>query len=253
MRRYWIELSQIRGDQIYFSGESWHHIHVVCRQSVGHRFEVFWGGDKALVVELIKAVDREGIATTVEERKLPSRPEPRLVLCLSLPRLTKVDEILEKMVELGIDEVRPFTSDFSFIRSTKDLAPTRLERWERIIAGATRQTGRGDLLKVGSPTLLKNLFQEMNRKNEVKGLFCYEGEALVSLPEALAAIKSQKPKELWFFVGSEGGFSREEVTLFEAQKMSAVTLGHQILRVETACVALASILNYEFGFFTKGD
>ncbi len=52
---------------------------------------------------------------------------------------------------------------------------------------------------------------------------------------------------LWVFVGSEGGFSLEEVELFAKEGLNPTSLGEQILRVETACLALLSVIKYEFG------
>jgi 16S rRNA (uracil1498-N3)-methyltransferase len=59
--------------------------------------------------------------------------------------------------------------------------------------------------------------------------------------------KSNDPENLWLIVGSEGGFSDREVTEMKQLGLDPVTLGPQVLRVETACMTLVSVLKYEFG------
>jgi 16S rRNA (uracil1498-N3)-methyltransferase len=59
--------------------------------------------------------------------------------------------------------------------------------------------------------------------------------------------KSNDPENLWLIVGSEGGFSDKEVTEMKQLGLDPVTLGPQVLRVETACMTLVSVLKYEFG------
>lgn len=96
---------------------------------------------------------------------------------------------------------------------------------------------------------LSDLSADANRGAQVGGLFAYEGSRDVpSLPirQSLGLIKAKEPRAVWVFVGGEGGFSRNEVQAFTAVGLEPTTLGPQVLRVETACVALVSILKYEW-------
>jgi 16S rRNA (uracil1498-N3)-methyltransferase len=69
----------------------------------------------------------------------------------------------------------------------------------------------------------------------------------MGLAQALRELKARHLEHLWIFVGSEGGFSLEEVDLFAQFGLNPVSMGEQILRVETACLALVSIIKYELG------
>ena len=55
--------------------------------------------------------------------------------------------------------------------------------------------------------------------------------------------------KLWIFVGSEGGFSGKDIELFRNYNILPVSLGDQVLRVETACVTLLGVLKYHLGQF----
>jgi 16S rRNA (uracil1498-N3)-methyltransferase len=150
-------------------------------------------------------------------------------------------------VELGVFEIRPFVSDFSFLRKVSEISPARIARWEKLAQAATQQSGRGDVLSVRPAVTLEQLLKDFNQQPSTAGLFPYEGEAQVRLTQAIQEAKAKNPENLWLFVGSEGGFSPREVQIFGFNGLKPVSMGSQILRVETACVALVSIIKYEAG------
>lgn len=244
MRRFWIEPEHISEPKIEITGESFHHIIDVCRMEVGDRFEVMTAGSLAYFVELVQVGKKSASAQIQEQRSLPLLPRPHIHLALSIPRPQKLDFIVEKAVELGVAEVHLFTSDYSFVRDPKDFSPSRLSRLERIIKSAQQQSARGEPLKLPAAQKLKDLLDIFNRQPQAKGLFAFEGEVPLQLHSYLATVPAQNLETMWIFVGSEGGFSTREVELFRQNGLEPVTLGAQILRVETACVALVSIIKY---------
>lgn len=245
LRRFYIEKEMLQGEQLNLSGELVHHIRDVCRFEAGDQFEVLPGDGRALLVQISHLDKRSIQAAVLSARNIPAVPKPHITLALSVPKLPKVDWIIEKCVELGAVEIRPFISDFSFLRKVSELSENRMGRWRKLVQAATQQSGRGELMRIGEPTTLKELLQEFNRKEGVGGLFPYEGESQVRLPDALAVLKERNLEQIWVFVGSEGGFSQGEVQLFADYGLNPVTMGDQILRVETACLALVSIIKYE--------
>lgn len=104
-------------------------------------------------------------------------------------------------------------------------------------------------MKIDEPCEIQDLWQEFNPSEACRGLFAYEGNATAGIKSKLQSIRAQEPnlKQFWIFVGSEGGFSQTEVELFQSKGLGSVTLGDQVLRVETACIALLAVLKYEFG------
>ena len=251
-RRFFIE-EPLQNGLVHIRGDVFHHITEVCRFKEGDRFEVLPGDGAAWLVE-ITTVDKRGLdAKVVSSRPLPPLPKPWITLALSVPKLPKVDWIVEKSVELGVHEIRPFVSDYSFLRKVVDVSDNRLQRWQKIVRGATQQSGRSDVMQIHPATTLPKLLEEFNRQPRAGGLFPYEGEALWPLRQAVQDLKQKPLENIWLFVGSEGGFSTEEVKLFAARGLSTVSLGEQILRVETACLALVSIIKYEYEQFEYGS
>lgn len=244
MRRYWTE-SKI-AELIEIEGDEFHHIVDVCRQSVGSKFELLQSG-KAYFVEIISVGKKSLTAKCLETRSLPTLNLPYIHLCVSLPKLPTFELILEKAVELGCFKIHPFVSDYSFVKDIRhERVRNKTERWEKIVKSATQQSGRGDLMQIEPLLSLQSLFEKMNQTPHSVGLFPYEGESSQTVKSAILDMKTRSPENIWIFVGSEGGFSESEVEFFKAQKLQPSTLGDQILRVETACLSLVSILKYEF-------
>ncbi len=245
MRRYWFEGSIQLQESISIDGDLFHHLHAVCRHEVGDKFELIANDSQAFFVEVSEVKKRSMTVKALESRRIPQLPKPHVHLCLSLPKFDRFETIVEKSVELGIKSIKPFTSEFSFISDVKKLSPERVQRWQKIIKGASQQSGRGDLMLIEPLVSMSEILASINRPTLVESLFLYEGVCKRTLKEKLREKKPMSEAEYWVFIGSEGGFSAAEVAQFEARGIEPVSLGDQVLRVETACLALSSILKYE--------
>lgn len=246
MRRYWIEPSQKHDLDVRFDGDQFHHIFDVCRQGVGSRFEVLVTGE-AYLVEVKSLGKKSALARILERRQIAPLPKPYINLAISVPRFNVLESILEKAVEMGISRVQLITSDFSFIKKTEKISPAKWDRWLKIIKSSTQQSGRGDLMSLLPPLSLDDFIHQLNQKSPSLCLFGYEGQTPLSIQEFFRTQKSKALEEAWILVGAEGGFSTLEVAKLKMSEVHPVTLGSQILRVETACLALTSVLKYELG------
>lgn len=250
MRRYWFESPTAHDGPIKIDGDVFHHIFDVCRQGVGSKFELLIPSGEALLVEVTTVEKKHAFVRILEKRVVPPLPKPAIRLVLSVPRFPVMDSVVERAVELGVASIHPVFSDFSFVRSASSLPAGKVERWKKIVLSATQQCGRGELMTIHPAVPLKDFLQDkFNRADRPVGLFAYEGSAARHLREELQNLRqshSTTPDEIWIFVGSEGGYSDQEVGYFTELGLSSVTMGHQVLRVETACLALVSVLKYEF-------
>lgn len=248
MRRYWFD-SLIDPDQVLsLDGDLFHHVFGVCRQEVQSQFELISPDGVAHLVQVTQVGKKSAQVKCLSQRIIPPLKKPWIHLALSICRYPVMDAIIEKSVELGIKEFHPFVSEFSQVRSVKDFPMDKLFRWQKIIKMASQQSGRGDLLTVNDPIPLKNLLEMVNQKPLDLGLFAYEGTGGLPLKDFLRSktVADQSYDSVWLFVGSEGGFSHKEVESFRSIGLNPVTIGEQVLRVETACIAILSVLKYEF-------
>ena len=249
MRRYWIEKKDLFVERVNFANDTFHHIFEVCRQEVGSKFEVLSEDSKAYLVEVLSVGKKTAEAQVLEERTIPPLPEPHIHLALAVSRFPVMDAIVEKAVEMGVKSIQPLFTEFSFVRTTNALTANKVERWDKIVRSATQQCGRGDLMPISPAMGLDEFLSKFNQKASAMGLFAYEGPSTLSVKGYLAQKKhgmGAKPKEIWIFIGSEGGFSHAEVEKMRKLALHPVTLGSQVLRVETACMALVSVLKYDF-------
>ena len=213
--------------------------------SVGGKFEVLLEGGTALLVEIVEETRRSSVARVLETRSVAPLPRPHVHLVLSMPRLPVFEAVIEKATELGVAAVHPVFSDHSFIRAADDALEKKRPRWEKIVLGATQQCGRGELMGLFPAERLDVVASTFNRSGGAVGLFVYEAAGGRDAKSGLAPAKGADLRQVWLFVGSEGGFSGREAEMFRGLGMQPITLGPQVLRVETACVALVAILKYE--------
>lgn len=248
MRRYLVDKESFKDGTVYLEGDTFHHICEVCRQGIGSQFEVLTEDGKAFLVEIKVLQKKSATAIILDQRQLPQLKRPHLHLRISVPKFSTFEAVLEKAVELGVKSVQPFFSDFSFVKNPAILSGSKWARWEKIIKSAVQQSGRGEPLTLQKPVTFQELLKSINPNSNELHLFAYEGETPTSIKTALHQIRQgpEAPEDIYIYVGSEGGFSRQEVMALQKIGLRPVTLGDQVLRVETACLSLISILKYEY-------
>lgn len=248
MRRYLIDKKQFKDGTVEIDGDLFHHICEVCRQDLGSKFEVLTEEGKAFLVEIKSVQKKMATAIILDQRVLPKLKKPYLHLRLSIPRFQVFDTILEKTVELGVKSVQPFFSNYSFVKNESMVSESKMIRWEKIIKSSIQQSGRGETLTLQKPLSFKQLLKQINPNPSELHLFAYEGDAQQTLKKAIEEQKktSTPLEDIYIYVGSEGGFSVQEVQEMQNLGLKPVTLGDQVLRVETACISLLSILKYEY-------
>lgn len=246
LRRFFYEAGSIEvGKDVFITGDLFHHIHDVCRFDVDSKFELICGDGFAYLAQVVAIEKKRSRLAIKESRSLPSLAKPLITLYLSVPKFQTFESILEKSVELGVYKVQPFFSDRSFVRSEAKITDVKYLRWKKIILGALQQSGRSHKLILAPPVSLSYFFEKFNPNPRVHCLFAFEGACKKSLREHLRSLDQKNLDEIWLFVGSEGGFSEAEVQQFTRAGIEPLSLGDQVLRVETACVALTSIIKYE--------
>jgi 16S rRNA (uracil1498-N3)-methyltransferase len=247
-RRYWVEPDMIQAPEVRLSGDVLHHIRDVCRMGLGDRFEILVGDGLAHLVEVLEVKKNIMLANIIESRAIAALPKPYIHLALCVPRPQIFESTVEKMVEMGVASVQPVISELSFWKSAGDPLAKKLERLERIVTSATQQSGRGERMPILEPLNLDLLADKINQSPGHVGLFLYEGVGgTLSLAAGLEQALSGDIENIWVIVGGEGGFSISEVEKMRSSGFIPLTLGAQVLRVETACVATISVLKYRLG------
>jgi len=168
-------------------------------------------------------------------------------LVQAVPKGPKLDFIIQKTTELGINAITPVISERSVVRIEKERAEEKLRRWKKIAIEAAQQSNRLDVPDIAPPVPFHDYMASF-KKGDLN-LLLYEGEKRTGIKEVLTAVQEAKSeiKTIILLIGPEGGFSHEEVEMAVEAGFTPVSLGDLILRTETAPIAALSILRYEFG------
>lgn len=165
----------------------------------------------------------------------------------SLPKGNKLEFIIQKGTELGASRFFLFASERSIVKWDEKKVKNRLERYEKIAKEASEQAKRNVIPEI---LYVENLHDLLDNLNDVKGskLIAYEDEAKREPATSLATqLKNVETNgEILVAIGPEGGFSEEEVKLFQNNGFVPVRLGKRILRTETAPLYVLSAISYHF-------
>lgn len=248
MRRFWIQSSPIDGNQVLIKGSLFHHVCRVCRFRVKDPF-ILVSKEKQYTVELTNISKDFAKAQILSTKEVSKIQQTSIHLMLSCPRFTVVENLLRGLVELGVSDLHLFVSDLSFIRKKNFLSPQKLKRWETIIQHSMAQSLNLRGMNIHPLEDLSTLLERYKKETSSKAFFFYEGECDKNIYDSCFELKDNTHTHLWLFIGSEGGFSSPEVSLFNSYGISPLSLGDQILRVETACLAIISLLKYSLRLF----
>ena len=226
----------------------------VLRLNVGSEVYVFNGEGKEFHCR-VEESRRETARLEVIGEVDPARPESPLQLTLAVALLKgeKFDLVVQKATELGVTRVIPVATKLADVRlrDASD-AEKRIARWQRIALEASKQSGRAVAPRITSPVRFESLLKG-NGDNREHAIVHSESYRLLFSErdgQSLAEVKAALPANLFrltALVGSEGGWTNEELTAARHAGWSIITLGGRTLRAETAAIAVTVLLQHLFG------
>ena len=229
------------GDAFRLTGSEAHHLIRVVRARAGDAVFLFDGAGRrwrGLLTEVDPAVPE---ARGRIESEIPAATRRfSLRLFQGLPRGPKFDFVVEKAVEIGVDEIRPFLSEKSPVRLSEEQGRGKIERWTRVAAAAAKQCNRATVPRVAAPVRLSETAPTLG--SGVSIAFDERGEPLRDI---VRAIERTDSGIINLIVGPESGFSADEREFLTGSGARLAALGPHTLRTETAGLVAAAILDYE--------
>ena len=220
----------ILADTIEIGGADAHHLMHVMRAKPGQEVIVVDDENQVARMEMTAFTSDTVTMKLVERLNADTESPIRLVLAVCLLKADKMDFVVQKAVELGVNCIVPVASHNCVVRYDSKKAAQRQQRWQKIADEAAKQCGRTALVEV--------------RPIEPLQKFRYENEQNVSVRECLQRTTSER---YLLLIGPEGGFTLEEAEAVIKAGGQSVTLGPRILRAETAAIAGLSIVQFEKG------
>jgi len=167
-----------------------------------------------------------------------SEPELKLHLFQCLPKGDKMEWVVQKAVELGIESITPVLSARCVSRPDAKTIIKKADRWQKIAMEAAKQSGRG-IIPIVNPMLH---YTDLLQRQQDRLLIFYERGQ-----DQIRETVDPTAREISLLIGSEGGFDQQEINAARKSGAKILSLGPRILRTETAPLAAISILMYHCG------
>jgi len=216
----------IQNNRIEITEEEHRHLSVA-RAEPGETIEVFngkgmvWSGSVVTVGKRVTTV-------AIENERTVAAPSVELILGQALIRSAAFELAVEKAVEIGVTRIIPF------IATRSNVTTGRVDRWERIVVEAAKQSKHYHLPTIEPPVKFDRVLN-MPAKSKI---FLAErcGKPLQSCLKGSPVI---------YLVGPEGGWTDEEVKAATLAGFCPVSLGENILRSETAAIVGGALIQHE--------
>lgn len=217
----------ITNDLVILTAKQQHYLKTVLRAKEGQRLEVI---DKqgTLYEAVLSFEDGTCKCRLIGVLSKAVTSSLKLILCPSIIKGQRMDWLIEKAVEVGVDEIRPIITKHTIVKDTH-----KLNRWSKIVQEATRQSKRLSMPIITEPIGFEELF-----KNTTPTGFIMWEKATNGVKDAIKQflLKHPKPKEVYILTGPEGSFTETEVETALRHGLIACKIGAEILRAETAGV-----------------
>ncbi|HZR00304.1 MAG TPA: RsmE family RNA methyltransferase [Chloroflexota bacterium] len=254
-QRFFVQPEAVQNGSIRFSRDQARQMAAVLRLGPGSTVTALDNSGWQYEVKLDAVSGVEAVGTIRTRTLVTSEPRTKITLYVGLIRAPKLEIVLQKCTEIGVAAFVPLVAQRCVVQPNDELSPAKVERWQRIIAEAAEQSGRGKL-----PVLMPAVpFNQACDHARGFSLMLWEGEHETPLREALERAASERPAarrakgptprpfSVNVFVGPEGGFTDEEAQRARQSGIQLVTLGPRILRAETASVTVAAAILYAQG------
>ena len=212
------------------------HLREVLRLKPGDEVSVFDGAGKEFRARVAQA-RREFAELDLDQEIEPARPESplRITLAVALLKGEKFDLVVQKATELGVTKIVPLITRYADIKLRDESdASKRVARWQRIALEAAKQSGRAVVPTIENPSPFESVLSPSN-------------PCLLFSEKSGHGLTQIDTDSVTAIIGSEGGWSDEELEQARAAGAQIVTLGGRILRAETAAITAAALLQHRFG------
>jgi 16S rRNA (uracil1498-N3)-methyltransferase len=238
--RFFISLDQVSSPRISIVGEDVRHIATVLRMQTGDELLLCDGKGTEYAVKITR-VERSGITTEIIGQSKRELRYPRITLGQGLPKSDKMDLIVQKATELGVAGIVPLVTERAIVKVRDE--EKRIARWQKIAREAAMQSNRPDMPKVLPIRRLDDYLRALDTAPRTLLLLPWE-EGTEPIRNVLR--RNPEIQNIVVLIGPEGGFSTTEAESAKTRGFHPVSLGPNILRTETAAIAVLGMLGYEY-------
>ena len=242
MPHFYVNPKDIKDKSFVIENEQFHYLSTVRRFSAGDEINIFDGLGNSYKAR-IDNIDRTTMKGTILSSKTFVLPKIKVSLYTAIPKGERFDWLIEKAGEIGISKIVPVI----YLRSVvKELSENKIERYKKISISASSQSWRADIMPVDKPVKFNEAAEKVSREKDTLNVLPWESEENKKILSLLN--ENKYVKNINIFIGPEGGFDKTEIDVALKNNFKTVTLGKNILRVETAAIVASSILTSIYNF-----
>jgi 16S rRNA (uracil1498-N3)-methyltransferase len=240
MHRFYSPAKEIASHTITLSDPGQlHHIKNVLRLKAGSELIIFDGRKNEYLAGIEKIQPQKIVLKIKSNLKSCVRNCLKISVACAIPKKGGMDHIVDKLTQLGVDRIIPLETERVMVKIAGQKIDARIGRWRRIALSASQQSRRRVLPVIESVKGLDELLADA-AAYDLKLIFTLQGERR-SLKEVIVRARANN---VLLLIGPEGDFTPREADSAREKGFVPVSLGDSVLRVDTACIAAVSMLNY---------
>ncbi len=234
-KRFFVDES-IQGQCVNITGEENNHLVNVLRMKVGDKIIVNCG-DEYDYICTITEMEKRLTRCTINDKVINAfNPTKQIDVFQSLIKNDKMAIVTQKLNEIGVSNLKLFETKFQTVKPSEN----KQDKLQKISNQSAKQCKRSIPMQVSSILTFNEMLVQLNEYDII--LFANECEKTVVLQEVLD--KLQSVSSVAIIIGSEGGFSAEEIdAIMNNSRVESVSLGSRILRAETASIVLSGFVS----------
>lgn len=234
-RHFFVSTDMVNDSRIFFTGSDVRYIRDSLRMKPGMELSAVDGHSMQYNAVIEKMENDKITARIISRKEFNHKTTHPIILSQAVPKAQKMDFVVEKATELGVESIIPMVTERTIIRKKYNT-----ERWSRLAKMASQQSGRLNVPEISNVCDFSKAVSLV--KPDDLALIPWEAETEVDILDAIK--KKQKFNRIWVFIGPEGGFSVAEIQRAVEAGIMPLTLGNQILRTETAGLVALSIIQF---------
>lgn len=237
MQQYFIDSNVQVNDIITFNKEQANHIQKVMRMNTNEKVKIVDASFHPFYATIL--YEDKAVKAKICEKLAKQEDKIAITLIQGMIKKEKWELLIQKCCELGVTNIIPMQSSRTIVKVHKD-DHKKIERYNKIALEACEQCKRDSLVRVSAPISFPQIKEYKSELNIV----AYEAADIQTekLKDVLSSHKNVK--SITYVIGSEGGFSIEEVEMLKQEGFCSVSLGKRILRAETAAITVVANTQY---------
>ena len=213
------------------------HVTAALRMTAGQQLILFNGLGGEFSAELVTAKKNKASVMVTAFSDCERESALQLHLGIGISRGERMDWVVQKSTELGVNSVTPLSTKHTGVKLAGDRADKKIHHWQKIAISACEQCGRNRTPVIHPLETLDNWLA--STLAECRYVLHHRAD--------IDAERREPPASIALLIGPEGGLDDSEIFAAEQAGYSSLGLGPRVLRTETAPLAAIAILQGRWG------